>query len=90
MPSVLHPPNRLLQAAPAAELEALRPHLELVDLVREAVLIEAGAPLTDVYLPYSGVLSVRVRLSQGQTVDVAMIGCDSVSAPLPRSAARYR
>jgi CRP-like cAMP-binding protein len=68
----------LLQAAPAAELQALRPHLELVDLVREAVLIEAGAPLTHVYLPYSGVLSMRARLSEGQTVGVAMIGCDSV------------
>jgi CRP-like cAMP-binding protein len=78
MPSVMHPPNWLLQAAPAAELEALRPHLELVDLVREAVLIEAGAPLTHIYLPYSGVISMRVRLSAGQTVDVAMIGCDSV------------
>jgi CRP-like cAMP-binding protein len=78
MPSALPPPNRLLQAAPAAEFEALRPHLELVDLVREAVLIEAGAPLTHVYLPTSGVLSMRVRLSEGRKVDVAMIGCDSV------------
>jgi CRP-like cAMP-binding protein len=78
MPSVLHQPNRLLEAAPAAELEALRPHLELVDLVREAVLIEAGAPLTHIYLPYSGVISMRVRLSERQTVDVAMIGCDSL------------
>jgi CRP-like cAMP-binding protein len=77
MPSVLHSTNRLLEAAPAAEFEALRPHLELVDLVREAVLIEAGAPLTHVYLPYSGVLSIRVRLSEAQAVDVAMIGCDS-------------
>jgi CRP-like cAMP-binding protein len=77
MPSVLHSPNRLLEAAPAAEFEALRPHLELVDLVREAVLVEAGAPLTHVYLPYSGALSIRVRLSEAQTVDVAMIGCDS-------------
>ena len=51
MPSVLHALNRLLQSVPAVEFEALRPHLEFVDLVREAVLIEAGAPLTHVYLP---------------------------------------
>ncbi|HMJ42022.1 MAG TPA: hypothetical protein VK522_07060 [Pseudolabrys sp.] len=78
MPSVLHPLNQLLQAVPAVEFEALRPHLEFVDLVREAVLIEAGAPLTHVYLPWSGGISMRARLSEGQTVDVAMVGCDSV------------
>jgi CRP-like cAMP-binding protein len=78
MHSVLHPLNQLLQAVPAVELDALRPHLEFVDLVREAVLIEAGAPVTHVYLPWSGVISMRARLSEGQTVDVAMIGCDSV------------
>jgi CRP-like cAMP-binding protein len=78
MPSILHPLNRLLQATPAAEFEALRPHLKDVNLVREAVLIEAGAPLSHVYLPTSGVISMRTRLSEGQTVDVAMVGCDSV------------
>jgi CRP-like cAMP-binding protein len=78
MPSVLHALNRLLQSVPAVEFEALRPHLEFVDLVREAVLIEAGAPLTHVYLPWSGAISMRARLSEGQTVDVAMVGCDSV------------
>jgi CRP-like cAMP-binding protein len=28
--------------------------------------------------PWSGVISMRARLSEGQTVDVAMVGCDSV------------
>jgi CRP-like cAMP-binding protein len=71
-------PNHLLQCLPAAEFEALRPHLEFVELVREAVLVEAGAPLTHVYLPYSGVISLVVSLSEGQTVEVAMVGRDSV------------
>src|SRR6202048_4739512 len=78
MPPVLRPLNQVFQAVPAVEFEALRPHLEFVDLVREAVLIEAGAPLTHVYLPWSGVISMRARLSEGQTVDVAGVGCDSV------------
>jgi CRP-like cAMP-binding protein len=70
--------NHLLQALPAAELEALRPHLELVELVKEAVLVQAGAPLTHVCLPHSGVISLVVSLSEGQTVEVAMVGRDSV------------
>jgi CRP-like cAMP-binding protein len=76
--SVRHPGNHLLQALPAAEFEVLRPHLEIVELVRETVLVEAGNPLTHVYLPHSGVISMLVRLSEGQTVEVAMVGRDSV------------
>jgi CRP-like cAMP-binding protein len=82
MPSVPRSSNQLLQALPAAELEALRPHLEPVELVREAVLVEAGARLTHVYFPHTGVISLMVRLSEGQTVDVAMIGRDSIFGAL--------
>src|SRR5260370_37452788 len=78
MPSVTHALNQLLQALPAAEFEALRPHLEFVELVRESVLVEAGAPLTHVYLPHSGVISLVVNLSEGQTWEWAMFGGDGV------------
>jgi CRP-like cAMP-binding protein len=73
-----NPSNHLLRALPAAELEALRPHLEVVELVRESVLVEAGSPLTHVYLPHSGVISMLVRLSEEQTVEVATVGRDSI------------
>jgi CRP-like cAMP-binding protein len=71
-----------LQALPEAEFEVLRPHISVVELVRETVLAEAGAPLTYVYLPHSGVISLMVSLSEGQTVDVAMVGRDSVVGAL--------
>jgi CRP-like cAMP-binding protein len=77
--SLVHrPSNRILQALPEAEFDALRPRLKAFEMVREAILIEAGAALTHVYLPHSGAVSVVVRLSEGQTVEVAMIGRDSV------------
>jgi CRP-like cAMP-binding protein len=78
MASVLRSTNRLLQSLPASELEALNPYLELVELVREAVLVEAGAPLTHVYLPQSGILSMTVRLAEGQAVEAALVGRDSI------------
>ena len=78
MPSIPRPTNHLLQALPAAEFEALRPRLAFVELVRETVLVGAGAPLTHVYLPHSGAISIMVRLSGGQTVEVAMVGRDTV------------
>jgi CRP-like cAMP-binding protein len=70
----------LLQALPKADYEALRRHLQSVELVKEAVLIEASAPLTHLYLPESGIISMMVRLSGGQTIALAMIGRDSILA----------
>lgn len=46
-------------------------------MVRNSVLAEAGTPLTQVYFPHNGTISVVVRLSEGQTVEAAMIGRDS-------------
>jgi CRP-like cAMP-binding protein len=78
MPSVQRSPNRLLQALPETDFAALRPHLEIVDMVKETVLVEAGAALTHVYLPHAGAVSMVVSLSEGQTVEMAMVGRDSI------------
>jgi CRP-like cAMP-binding protein len=56
----------------------LFPHLETVELTKGAALTEAGAPLQYVYLPHSGIVSMMVSLSEGQTVEVAMVGRDSL------------
>lgn len=58
-PSAPHLRNQLLQALPSAEFEALCPHPGPVQLVRETVLVEAGAPLAHVDLPHSCVISRR-------------------------------
>lgn len=78
MASVERPSNQLLQALPARDFEALRPRLRSFEMVKDSVLAEAGAALTQVYFPHGGAVSVVVRLSEGQTVEAAMIGRDSV------------
>lgn len=78
MPAIPSSPSLLLRALPEAELEALGQRLELVELVEETILVEAGRPPTRIYLPYSGAISIMVRLSGGQTVEVATIGRDSI------------
>jgi CRP-like cAMP-binding protein len=70
--------NGLLQSLPAAELDALRPHLSFFEMAKEAILIGAGAPQTHVYLPHSGVISIMVSLTGGQSVEVALIGRESI------------
>ena len=47
-------------------------------MVRETVLGQAGAVLRHVYFPHHGTVSITVRLSEGQTIEVAMLGRDSV------------
>jgi CRP-like cAMP-binding protein len=74
------PPNRLLQALPAAEFDALHPHLGITKLVRETVLIQAGSRPAHIYLPHSGAISLTVGLSEGQAVQVALIGRDGMVA----------
>jgi CRP-like cAMP-binding protein len=73
-----HSPNRLLAALPSADFELLRPHLQTMNLVQEEVLVAAGDRLARAIFPHSGVISLVVSLSAGETVEVAMIGRDSV------------
>jgi CRP-like cAMP-binding protein len=73
-----HTSNQLLQMLDAADLDLLRPHLATVEMVRESVLGEAGAALRHVYFPHGGSVSITVGLSEGQTIEVAMLGRDNV------------
>jgi CRP-like cAMP-binding protein len=82
MSSIQRLPNQLLQTLPDAEFEALRPRLRPFEMVREAVLAESGTTSQHVYLPHSGAISIVVSLSEGQAVEVAMIGRDSVVGAL--------
>lgn len=78
MPADQRPPNRLLQSLPAEDFEVLQPHLQGFELNREGLLVEAGTDLTHVFLPHSGIVSLMVNLSEGQAVEVAMIGRDGI------------
>jgi CRP-like cAMP-binding protein len=70
--------NRFLVSLPAAEYLLLHTHLRPIDLVYEAVLIEVGEPIERVYFPHTGIISLIVRLADGQAVEAAMIGIDGV------------
>jgi CRP-like cAMP-binding protein len=70
--------NQLLASLHQADFELVRPHLRSVEMEQGAVLAAAGAKLSHVYFPHSGVISLIVRLAIGHTVETAMIGRDSV------------
>ena len=71
-------PNHMLAALPPADFEFIRPHLRSVELARELVLARAGEAIPRVYFPHTGVISLVVSLSEGEMVEVAMIGRDGV------------
>jgi CRP-like cAMP-binding protein len=66
--------NRILSATPAPEQERLLSHLEYVELRRGDVLHEAGEPMTHVYFPYSGTISVVAQMEDGSQVEVGVVG----------------
>ena len=70
--------NAFLASLGADDFEALRPHLRTVTLVQSRLLVTVGDAVTQAYLPHGGVISLVVRLAQGERVEVAMIGRDSV------------
>lgn len=75
--------NYLLASLSLADFEYIRPNLRSFDLIYEAVLVEAGGPITRVYFPQSGIISLVVRLETGDAVEVAMVGRDGAFGAAP-------
>jgi CRP-like cAMP-binding protein len=78
MSTRLPPRNQLLASLSLHDGEVLRPHLRLIELTERAVVIESGRPGQRVYFPHSGIISLVASFANGQSVDMAMIGRDSV------------
>jgi CRP-like cAMP-binding protein len=78
MVAACHSPNHLLAALPSVDFDLLRPFLRTVEMDQGAVLVAAGDRLPYVYFPHSGAISLVVSLADGQMVEVAMIGRDSL------------
>ena len=78
MDSIARPPNGFLSSLSANDFELIRPHLRTVDLAQDTALIEVDETLKRAYLPHRGVISLIVKLSRGDHVQVAMVGRDSI------------
>ena len=84
--------NRILSALPPEEYEHLSPYLEHVSLRLKQVLYRPDQPITHVYFPESGTVSIVSVFEDGRNVEVGMVGNEgmfgvnvflgSVSTPL--------
>jgi CRP-like cAMP-binding protein len=62
----------------AGDFELVELHLRTLGLARTFVVATAGDELSDAYFPHSGIISLVVRLIEGEMTEVAMVGRDSV------------
>ena len=66
--------NRILNALTRPEYESLSPHLDPVNLSRGEVLYRPEQPVTHVYFPTRGTVSLVSTFEDGDTVEVGMVG----------------
>lgn len=70
--------NRLLELLDSADFDQLRKHLEPVILEYRQSLYEVNKPITTVYFPIDGVVSLVNTLSDGSTAEVGTIGNEGI------------
>lgn len=66
--------NRILSALPGEEYERLSAHLEPVEMALGQVLYRPDEPITHVYFPSIGTVSVVAMLEDGKQVEVGTVG----------------
>ena len=71
--------NRLLAALPNADLDLLRPHLEIADLDVHQVLEVPGDVISHVYFIESGLVSIVGITKPDHRIEVGMIGYEGMT-----------
>jgi len=69
--------NHFLNALRPSDLALIKGSLKHVELVRNAVLWEAGSRVDAVHLPVNCVISVVAVMSDGRSVETRTIGCET-------------
>jgi hypothetical protein len=68
--------NVILLSTIDGDYNALRPHLEYVELPNHQVLHEAGAKLEFAYFPNRGLISLVVAMKDGKTAEAGVVGSE--------------
>ncbi len=71
---MIAPENALLRSLLPEDLQRLQPHLESVELVVGGVLYEMEDPVTWVYFPEIGLLSVITVMISGDAIETSIVG----------------
>jgi CRP-like cAMP-binding protein len=69
-------PNHLLNILPQNIFAALAPHLKDIKLIFASVVAEPDEPVSRVYFPHTGVISLVIEMESGNMIETAMVGRD--------------
>lgn len=78
MSETTKPTNRLLAALPAKEYARLLPKLEDISLAYAETIYEPGDIIRHVYFPNSGVVSLLMRVAEGEILEVGVVGNEGI------------
>ena len=70
--------NQLLACLPPAQLEALLPHLERVEMLAGDVIYEYGGHAQHVYFPATSIVSLIYDMEDGASAEVAIVGNEGI------------
>jgi len=70
--------NHLLAALTAAELEALLPDMELMDLAQGLELYRSGVEIRHVYFPTTSIVSLLYEMDNSAMTEVAVVGNEGI------------
>lgn len=68
--------NLLFERLPMGEWEVWQKKVELIELQLGQVVFDVGAPIRHVYFPSTSIISMTHLLSEGESIEVAMIGAE--------------
>jgi CRP-like cAMP-binding protein len=74
IPTLNRTRNRILATLPPEIMAALQPSLETVALSAQRVVQVADRPITSVYFPESGWLSLSILMKDGGGIEVGTVG----------------
>lgn len=66
--------NRLLAAMPTDAISLLNSDLRQVSVEQGAVILEAGAPIENVYFPQTGIISLLIVSKDGRAIEATTVG----------------
>jgi CRP-like cAMP-binding protein len=72
------PENRLLASLAPPDFELLHPHIKRRLLAPKAMLYDRGAPITEIYFPHGGAISLVIAICGGEMIEAGLAGRDGI------------
>ena len=70
--------NKLLASLSSSDYQRLVPHLKLVSLSTRQVIYESKEPITQVYFPQHGVVSLVTNMKDGSMMEVGIVSNEGI------------